>query len=106
MAILAVCVLAWGTAYKCSLYKSLQEQAHTPVVKIDTRGSDMAKVQVEISCTPEAKFAATEPLETIHLRDSAAVWLLTDIRPDISVPLRYTPLRSLRPPPAPVSASV
>ena len=55
LAILALSVIAWGTAYKCSLYHSVQEQAQTPAVKIDTRGSDMAKVQVEASTTPDVQ---------------------------------------------------
>ncbi len=45
--ILGICVVAWGAAYKCSLYKTPQEQAKTLQAKLCTRASEAAKSSVE-----------------------------------------------------------
>lgn len=47
MMVLGICVVAWGAAYKCSLYKSQQEQAKTLQAKLCTRASEAAKSDVE-----------------------------------------------------------
>ncbi|WP_419805909.1 hypothetical protein [Terriglobus sp.] len=96
---LPVFILGWGTAYKCSLYKSAQEQAHTPVVKIDTRGSDVAKAEVETSVEPDFPLHDLLPVVAAEPRNQPSFALVEEHETFSKRLFRHTPALFLRPPP-------
>jgi hypothetical protein len=100
------CVLAWGTLYKCSLYKSQAIQRQTPEAKLCTRASESAKQSVDSTVSGESavvvqfldpQLTLSEPLPVHTVRQEEP--------PPAVIPLRKIPSLFFRPPPSLISAS-
>ena len=100
------CVLAWGTLYKCSLYKSQAVQRQTPEAKLCTRASESAKQSVDSTVSGES--AVVVQFLDPQLTLSAPLTIPTvrqEEPPPAVIPLRKTPSLFFRPPPSLISAS-
>ena len=106
LVLLSAAILAWGTAYKCSLYKSSAEQSKTAVAKLDTRISDVAKADLDTSLTHKEVLEAFAFALPLALPERVFLPLREDVRPDFALRLRRTPCLSLRPPPIHTLASI
>jgi hypothetical protein len=102
--LLALSVLAWGTSYKLSLYKTNPPGSVTPA-KLCKLASDNAKSQVDHAVEGHKATFSGLPF---HMLPSFATFVLVPLgkaRPSIEgasfAPLHAAPILHLRPPPAP-----
>jgi hypothetical protein len=99
--LLAVTVVAWGTAYKLSLYKSGQ---HDTPAKVCTRGSDAAKSGLDQAADGRKLKQASVALICLSVVYASHFPPIVNSdhakAADDFAPLRSTPILHLRPPPA------
>jgi hypothetical protein len=100
----ALSVIAWGTYYKTSLYKSLADQGKAPAAKLCTRASEAAKSQVdasvhEISATEPYHFTSSSGLLTEVVRHARPLRVEVP-RPRTFLAVRNVPALFFRPPPS------
>jgi len=101
------CVLAWGTLYKCSLYKNQAIQRQTPEAKLCTRASESAKQGVDSTVSGDSSAVVVQFLDPqLTLAEPLSIHLVRQEEPPPAViPLRKTPSLFLRPPPSLISFS-